>query len=247
MKRAFVLSVLLLLMVGCGSTPKFSRENGERTKGFVLREMESVGKTRKYSVFVPHTPPPPGGYPVILAMHGLGEGGGDGKGPTKVGIGPVINKQQESFDFLVVFPQIGGMVNWNNDRSARIAIDALDNAMRDFNGNPDRVIATGYSNGGQGAWVVGGKYPDRFAGLVPMCAYSATEYVPQLKNLPIWVWHNSLDWAVSNGHSDRMVKELRRAGANVKYTQPSSASHDVWVNAFKDQNLYAWMKQQRRR
>lgn len=247
MMRTLLGLVLVTLVAGCAGSQKLAKlAPGERPRGFLVDRVENGGTPRNYSVFVPYGPPPADGYPVILALHGLGEGGSDGRKPTAVGIGPHIARQPEGFDFLVVFPQIGGMVNWDSDDAARVAIEALDDALRTYGGDPSRVVATGYSNGGKGVWAVAGRYPGRFAGLVPMCAYAAPQYVNQLVSIPTWVWHNTMDWAVRNGNSDKMVRLLKEAGADVKYTEPGSASHDVWVKAFRDEELYTWMRQRRR-
>src|SRR4051812_24373719 len=62
------------------------------------------GVASKYVVFVPHdrTPDRP---PVILFLHGGGEAGTDGHRQTTVGLGPAVRAREQSFPFVVVFPQ----------------------------------------------------------------------------------------------------------------------------------------------
>jgi len=45
--------------------------------------------------------------------------------------------------------------------------------------NPRKVIILGHSNGGQGAWYLASRYPDRVLGVVPVAGYIKSQaYVP---------------------------------------------------------------------
>ena len=67
---------------------------------------------------------------------------------------------------------------------------------------------------------------------------------PVLK-MPIWVFHGACDSVVSPFHSDEMVKELKKAGANVTYSRVENVDHDVWKIAY-GKDLLQWLLRQKR-
>jgi predicted esterase len=59
------------------------------------------------------------------------------------------------------------------------AIETLDDALRRYPIDPDRVVLTGHSMGGHGTWHVGLAHSDRFAALAPSAGWASFgSYVP---------------------------------------------------------------------
>ena len=54
-------------------------------------------------------------------------------------------------------------------------IAALDAALREFHGDPERQLLTGLSIGGQGAWIVAAENPSRFAAIA-LLSFSAVPW-----------------------------------------------------------------------
>ena len=44
-----------------------------------------------------------------------------------------------------------------------------------------------------------------------------------------------------------MAEALRRAGADVRYTEYPDAGHDCWDRAYGEPELWKWLLEQRRR
>jgi predicted peptidase len=116
----------------------------------------------------------------------------------------------------------------------------------DYSVDPKRVILTGLSNGGHGVWAVAARYPDRFAGLVPMCGHSDLDDVDKLTKIPIWCFHNSVDPFVPSGGSKEMCQQINKLGGNAKYTQYGDFGHNCWDKAYSDGELWKWMAGQSR-
>ncbi len=57
------------------------------------------------------------------------------------------------------------------DWGRRDALEVLDDAMRHFDIDPQRVFLTGHSMGGHGTWHLGATYPDRFAAIGPSAGW----------------------------------------------------------------------------
>src|ERR1044072_1554980 len=133
--------------------------------GFLDRTTRVGAQTYRYVVYDPEVSPP---RPVILALHGAGERGNDGRKQSEVGLGRAIRLHPDRIPALVVFPQLHPEGRWLDD-GASAAIQALDETMNEFNGDPARIYLTGMSLGGYGVWHLALSHRERFAALVPIC------------------------------------------------------------------------------
>lgn len=246
------LAVSVMLTLICGGCGHMSLSNveGSNSKappgtGFMTRSVVVDGTKRNYGLFVPYRYDTSRRWPVIVFLHGVLESGNDGKKNLCVGLGPSIAKKPQKFDFIAVFPQSPG--DWVGEDRHRIAIACLDQVQRDFSTDPECVALTGLSNGGQGTWIIGARYSNRFSALAPMAAYSAYDEVPKLTRLPIWCVHNGGDVLVRSGGSKEMCKRIREAGGNVIYQETSGLSHNCWEEVYDEGKIFEWMKAQQRR
>ena len=240
--------IILVLGTGC-----FNSDPGGKIKGsvpagtgFLVREVKNGSGTHKYSVFVPRDYTPAKRYPTIVFLHGIGEAGSDGKKATTVGIGPAIEKRKGDFPFIVLFPQTGW--DWTKKQAGQLVIDVIDDAGKAYSIDRERVSLTGLSSGGKGTWVLGARYPQTFAALVPMGSYAAYDAVPTLvtTHMPIWALHNSGDFIVPVGGTRGMIKKLKEEGANPRYTEYGAVGHNCWDKAYDEGELLEWLQQQRR-
>src|SRR5271170_7182657 len=67
--------------------------------GFMIKTLVRGDRTRKYGLFVPLTYDPNKSYPVIIFLHGLGEGGSDAHANMRVGLAPFVHDRQDTFPF----------------------------------------------------------------------------------------------------------------------------------------------------
>jgi predicted peptidase len=245
----WVVGIWLFLWIGGGgcnassSVLSATREFPGGT-GFQFHQVVVDGRSRTYAIFVPRDYTPQQKYPAIAFLHGVLEAG---EGATKnlgVGIGPHIRDHAATWPFITIFPQSSG--DWQGPERDRLCIAALDDACRRYAIDPDRIILTGLSNGGQGTWLIGAAHKDRFAALVPIAGHAAYEVCGKLTGIPIWCFHNSVDPFVSSGGSAEMCKRINEAGGNAKFTQFSGFGHNCWDDVYSDPQVIQWMLAQRR-
>jgi len=215
--------------------------------GFLLRTFKDEAGDHKYTVFVPHNYTPAKKWPVILFLHGAGERGNDGVLPTTVGIGPIVHQREANFPFVVVFPQCEDMhgrllKGWSadTDDGAR-GLKILEQVEKDYSIDSKREILTGWSMGGYGAWEWAATAPERWLSVVPMSGGGDRAWGEKLKNVPIWAWHGAKDRSVRVERSRDMIAAIQAAGGNPRYSEVADADHDVWMQAYDDDSLYAWM------
>ncbi len=243
-----VATIVMLLTCGCFSADpgRTINKSMPADTGFVVREVKNGSGSHRYSAFVPRDYSPSRTYPAIVFLHGIGEAGGDGKKATTVGIGPAIARRGGDFPFIVLFPQAGW--DWTKEAAGRLVLDVLDDASRAYAIDRERVTLTGLSSGGKGTWVLGARYPHVWAALVPMGSYAAYDAVPALvkMKMPIWALHNRGDFIVPVGGTRGMIKKLKQAGGNPRYTEYGNVGHNCWDKAYDDGELFAWLQQHRR-
>jgi predicted peptidase len=67
----------------------------------------------------------------------------------------------------------------------------------------------------------------------------------QTKGLPIWIFHGAKDDVVPTVQAQRLVKAMRDAGTDVKYTEYPDVGHGAWEPAYADEELWKWLFAQR--
>jgi predicted peptidase len=215
--------------------------------GFHDRTMKGPdGIETKYVIFVPHNHNPAKPTPTILFLHGAGETGVDGVKQSQVGLGKAIRAREKNFPFLVVFPQAqkrdGKLLEtWypgkpEGDR----ALAMLDAAMKEFNGDPNRLYLTGLSMGGFGTWKLAQAMPKRWAAIAPICGGGDTSWAAEIKNIPCWCFHGEVDASVPAARSRTMIEALKAAGGKPKYDEYKGVGHNSWDNAYGTDALYDW-------
>jgi predicted peptidase len=261
---AFVLAIMSPGIMGCRTT----RHVGARAQykegvatGFINKTMQVRGETRRYVVYVPFEYTPEKPWPLILFLHGVGESGDDGLLQTTVGIGPAIRRHPELFPCLVVMPQCPKGKFY--DSIIEDLETCLEQTRKEYNVDPKRMYLTGLSMGGYGTWIWGATKTDTFAALMPVCGGGVMldmqlfigagseepfgtfeERVKRLATVPIWAFHGAKDTTVPPSRSQQMVKVVREAGGNVKYTEFPDMAHNAWDKVYPDPEVMQWLLSQ---
>jgi predicted peptidase len=181
-------------------------------------------------------------FPLVLFLHGGGEGGDNPSKVKKHGL-PKLIAQGKSFPFILVAPQNPSETQFWDDQAL---VGLLDEIEKKHPINRSRIYLTGMSRGGYGAWRLAIQNPNRFAALVPVCGGGPLPYVKRIAHLPTWVFHGQQDTVIPISESQRLVDALKEAGGNVKFTIYPEAEHDAWTQAYDDPELYRWMLEQKR-
>ena len=180
-------------------------------------------------------------WPLMLFLHGAGESGTN-LDKLKVLGPPKIVESKPDFPFVLVSPQTS-REGWNPDTLNAL----LDDVLRKYRVDKDRVYLTGASMGGSGTWRLAAAHPERFAAIVPICGRGDPAEAKQLARLPIWVFPGAKDPVVRIASEKTMVEAIQAAGGNVKFTIYPDAGHDAWTETYNNPELYEWLLKQKRR
>ena len=208
--------------------------------GFVDKVYKDAdGKEHKYVVFIPPDYKGDKDYPCILFLHGSGSKGSDGKKQAGGGLAAAIRKKQNSFAFITVFPQAEKGWGAKGD-DAKHALAILDTVAKDYKVDKKQVYLTGLSMGGFGTWALAAAYPERWAAIAPICGGGDLKTAAKIKDLPCWCFHGDADKTVSVEQSRKMIKALKDAGGEPKYTEYEGVDHNSWDRAYATAELYEW-------
>jgi predicted peptidase len=257
--------LLLIIALSLLTLPAHARK---QETGFLNRTITSAKQEYRYQVYVPWNWVKNKKWPVILFLHGAGERGDDGLIQTQVGIGGAIRRFPDRFASLVVMPQCRRNSWWTHPEMEAMALKALDETIKEFNGDSERLYLTGLSMGGYGTWSIGSRLPARFAALAPICGgvrppprlppQAASQFpdpgidvykvvAQKIGKTPVWIFHGDADTAVPVTESRKMNDALKEAGGNVKYSEYEGVGHNSWDKAYAEPDFIPWLMSHRRR
>lgn len=259
MTRTFFFTVLVVLTAGLMAAQ-------ELPTGFVNRTVTVGSEQYGYQVYVPRDYTPGSRLPVILFLHGGGETGDDGLVQTEGALGSAVRRSRSDYPAVIVFPQCSPGRIWATDDMANMAMRALEDTEEAYGTDPDRVYVTGLSRGGQGAWFLAYRNPDRFAALLVIAGRVANTgeqgkdgIVPaadgepfaalagKIAEIPTWIFHGEIDRTTEVEESRNLVAALEKLGAtNFRYTEMPGNGHNVWDAAYRSPGVIEWLFSQRR-
>jgi predicted peptidase len=180
-------------------------------------------------------------WPLVIFLHGSGERGADLKKVAKHGP-PKLVEAGKAFPFVLLSPQCPEGKWWDV-----AALDAwLDEVVRTYRVDADRVYVTGLSMGGYGAWAWAQHAPGRFAAIVPICGGGEPKEAAKLSRLPVWAFHGAKDPSVPVAQTEEMIAAIKEAGGEPRVTVYPEAAHDSWTETYANDEVFAWLLAQRR-
>jgi predicted peptidase len=127
-------------------------------------------------------------------------------------------------------------------KSLKLVVKLIDSFARTSQADKTRIYLGGLSMGGMATFELLWRKPNFFAAAFPICGGGDPSKVSvYAKNFPIWVFHGSSDPVVPVSNSRVMVNALKKAGANVKYSEYPGVGHNSWENAFAESALLEWL------
>ncbi len=223
-----------------------SAQAGETKTGFVNKIYQGKDGDAKYVVFVPHGYTGAKPMPLILFLHGAGERGDDGQAPVMQGIangGIKFKANEKTFPFFVIFPQCKLKSNWQaGGPDADRALEILAEVQKAYKIDDKRLYLTGLSLGGAGTWSLAAAHPDKWAAIAPICGRGDLDTASKIKHIPTWNFCGDQDGGIENNRD--MIKALKAAGGQPRYSEYPFVGHNSWDSAYVTPELYTWFLKQ---
>jgi predicted peptidase len=220
------------------------------------------GDTLPYRILYPENYDRTKTYPLFLFLHGAGERGADNEFQLTHGATLFLQEEnRKDYPCIVVFPQCPKNETWSwldlgdnwrtlrnwkinfpedPEPSMKLVMALLDTLVNTEAIDVNRQYVSGLSMGGFGTFDLLARQPKRFAAAAPICG-GGNSLLPCLyKEVPIWVFHGTVDSVVPVENSRKMVAALKNCGAEVKYTEYPDYDHNSWEGAFAEPDFLKW-------
>ncbi|GIX04826.1 MAG: hypothetical protein KatS3mg114_0695 [Planctomycetaceae bacterium] len=183
-------------------------------------------------------------WPLLLFLHGAGESGDDLQKVKTHGPPKLVEQRPHDFPFVIVSPQapiteIPIVDRWQ----PRLLAELVDHVVSRFAIDPERLYVTGLSMGGYGTIRLVAYYPKKFAAAIPICGGGSRGYGASLAAVPMWFFHGDADLIVPLEQSLEVVRAMRMAGGQPKFTVYSGVGHDSWTATYDNPEIYQWLLQ----
>jgi predicted peptidase len=252
--RLCLLFLLVFLMHGTSTLTAVTQDDIDFRKETYVNKK---GNRLLYRLYVPTVYDKDRKYPLLLWLHsGDGRGSDNVKQLTKenqLATHFWISKDvQASFPVFLFVPQCPLGENWSEPefnqpgKALELTVEALGKIRTQYSIDPDRVYIGGQSMGGLGVWTLLQKYPGEWAAALVMSAYDNFSDVDAIVRVPVWVFQGDADDSVPTTMVRDMMHQLKKANANLRYTEYHKGNHEVWKRAYADPDLVPWLSAQHR-
>lgn len=218
---------------------------------------DKKGAEIPYRLFVPLGYDANRKYPLLLWLHG-GTGRGNDNvrqltGENQLGTHFwITNDVQLKFPMFVLAPQCPSGQTWADpefnlpSKWLILATGTLAKVEKQFSIDTDRIYLAGQSMGGLGVWSLLQTHQGQWAAAIVMSAYDTFTDVPAIVAVPLWVFQGDADASVPVSVVRSMMAQLKKAHANLRYTEYHEVDHQVWNKAFAEPDLLPWLSSQKR-
>jgi len=217
---------------------------------------DKKGNKMPYRLYVPLEYNASQKYPLILWLHGANGRGYDNKtqisGANENGSHIwTMPANQGQLPAFVLAPQCPEDHFWAepelNEVSPELgmALEILASVQKDYSIDPARIYIAGQSMGGLGVWALLQSQPDRWAAALVLCAFDNFTNAKAIAHVPLWIFQGDADMTVPVDLVRKMVKDLKKLGAQPRYSEYHKVGHEVWVKAFAEPDLVSWLAAQK--
>ena len=246
------------------SFPK--KEWEKKFNAFEFKVVQADGHTLPYRFYQPQPGTVSKKLPLVIFLHGAGERGGDNrtqfqrfapslfweKYPCFVLAPECPSKTSETSNAESVwvdthFGAASHQMNAQPTWPMKLVMQLIDQTIRKYPVDKNRIYITGLSMGGYGTWEILQRQGKRFAAAIPVCGGGDPAYASKMKTVNIWVFHGSDDHTVPVKRSREMVAAIQAVGGKVQYTEYTGVDHDSWTRTYSNPEVWDWLFSQVKR
>ena len=175
--------------------------------------------------------------PLVLALHFGGNPAGAGNGVMKALVRPAL----EALGAIIVAPDSSGG-GWDTPENDRAVTLLLEHVMRSYAIDKKKLVVTGFSMGGRGAWSWAARYPDRFSAIVPVAGRPPESL--EGWRVPVMAVHSVHDTVVPIGPTQDAIAKLKSAGVRAEIVVLSGPGHHETYKFIEGlQTAVPWLQQ----
>src|SRR6476620_603487 len=211
------------------------------------RDITVAGRGITYGLLTPRTPPPPGGYPLIVGLHyatsqepGLSPYFGIGF------VGLMVLPALQDLGAVIIAPD-APEASWAHAASEESVRAIVEVVRKEQKLDAGRTLVTGFSMGGQGAWFFAATHAELFKAAIPMSALprvsrvqtpadvkaaqaaldTGSDWAMSLVKTPLYVISSRADQTVPFDAVERAVKTVEARGGTITFAPVDDVPHHL--------------------
>ena len=206
------------------------------------------GSRQPYRLYLPSAHDGREAVPLLVALHGTG-GDQNKYFDHEAYLDGIYKAEAEKRGLAVLCPlgtdSNGLPTEWRGEAEIN-ALAAIDDALRRFHIDADRIVCTGQSMGGTGTTYLCCRYPDLFAGGAPLgSTYGHVDLVANLRDVPMLYVQGGDDWPIYAATGPiPITEEMKRLGYNGELWVIPGAGHNTFAESTP--RVLDWALKQRR-
>jgi hypothetical protein len=220
---------------------KSGRRYGAQPSGIIkLMNKTRDGVEHHYAVNVPENYNPSRKYQVRFQLHGGVDGRADNQPRGSGAIGQLAGAEQ-----IYVLPYAWHDAPWWSDDQILNLNAIVDQLKRTYNIDENRVVVSGVSDGGTGAYYVAMRETTPFASFLPLNGFilvlanddidDGRSYPNNLRNKPMFVINGGRDRLYPTSVVEPYTRHLMSSGVAIEYhPQPEGEHNTAWWPQQKD-------------
>ena len=188
----------------------FNLEKGIYDHAFQLTN----GKKWDIKISIPEIKPDKK-VPLIIALHWAG--GGD---TYQEFADCLAFPAADTMNAIIIAPSAEGK-RWTDASIEKRVITLIKQVKKKWPIDPNKIIVTGYSNGGIGTWAYAVKHPKLFCAAIPMAGFYSEDKV----KIPVFVIHGEEDELFNKDEIISLLKKSMKKGSKIEYDVLPKFSH----------------------
>lgn len=215
-------------------TRLYNHKKGSEAKQFT----SDLGDTLAYRLIKPDQYNPAKKYPLVLFFHDYDEIGTDNRAQLRQFIWQLTTPEAKTnFPCFIVAPQLPPTEKrWrsegfsSNTWALQTSAGLLDELAKTYAIDGNRIYVIGINAGGEAAWDIAIRYPQKFAAVVPLASFYrfSPHSVRQLRSIPIWTFFGDSDEWFGKLTKQGIKSDLKAAGLNFRMTELPDTGHRCW-------------------
>jgi len=180
--------------------------------------------------------------PFVIAL----SGDGPGRGEYIPYLECLADPGLEELGGIIFAPDNRAENSWEYD-NATLVMSVINYAVDNWPIDENKIIVTGHSNGGYGAWYFGIHYPQIFSAAIPIASrmeYPNNSFIENEKiDTPIYVIHSTNDELFDIKDVSSKIERLVSSGSDIHFEKVDHLAHSS-VCAYSDHlnNTITWLE-----
>ncbi len=204
-------------------------------------------RVMKYWLYIPKNLHIRTKIPMMIYLHGDGGRTENINDVNKYAFPYFVAHDGYEYPFIMLAPQCDSESNWTGETTYKLMLKLVEYLKTIYNIDEDRIILSGGSSGGRGAYVIAAMNKNYFSSVVTGSATCEKKYAKYLTDIPIWAFNGTADSAVSYSSAQSFINEVNNNGGNATLTTIVGGTHGITEEVFRRQDLIEWMIKQKRK